>query len=52
MWEILTAQMKEEIYYSLISRWLVARHWGTEEKLHDDQRNMYIDEHIFKESKI
>ena len=53
MWKILTAQIKEEIFYSLVNSWLFPKEWkgchkggtrGTDDLL-------YIDLHIFKESK-
>ena len=52
MWKILTAQIREEIYYSLISRgWFPNEQKGCRKGSRGTAELLYIDQHILNESK-
>ena len=52
MWKILTAQMREEIHYSLISRRLFPEEQnGCGKGTRETPELIYTDQYIFKESK-
>ena len=52
MWKILTAQIREEIYYSLISRgWFPDEQKGCRKGPRGTAELLYIDQHILNESK-
>ena len=52
MWKILTAQIKEKIYYSLISNEIFPeKQKGYREKTRGTEELQYIDQHILNESK-
>ena len=52
MWKILTAQIREEIYYSLISRGLFPNEQkGCRKGSRGTAELLYIDEHVLNESK-
>ena len=52
MWKILTAQIREEIYYSLISRGLFSNEQkGFRKGSRGTAELLYIDQHILNESK-
>ena len=52
MWKILTAQIREEIYYSLISRGLFPNEQkGCRKRFRGTAELLYIDQHILNESK-
>ena len=53
MWKILTAQIREEIYYSLISHELFPEEQkGCHKGTRGTGELLYIDQHIFNESKM
>ncbi len=52
MWKILTAQIREEIYYSLISRGIfLDEQKGCCKRTRGTEELLYIDQHILNESK-
>ena len=52
MWIKLTAQIWEEIYYSLISRGLFPeKQKGCHKGIRGTGKRLYIDQHVFNESK-
>ena len=52
MWKILTAQIREETYYLVVSRGLFPQEQkGCHKRTRDTSDCLYIDEHILKESK-
>ena len=52
MWKILTAQIREEVYYLLVNRELfVDKQKGCQRETRRTSDLLYIDQHILKESK-
>ena len=51
MWKILTAHIREKIYYSLLSRGISYEHKGCRKRTRGTEDLLYVDQHIFNERK-